>query len=392
MGSGEGGAREVIRFLVGVLVVSGLFAFNGCYQSILHLEERIVYPKAALGEAILQSLTRLTDNTYLDVSPKIVIDCSGRPAVFWLSLEMRTPVINGRFYDGDGWSEVRDFGACVGHWDAVAYPSGGFLIARTHWGRLYLKGLNSAQPWTWYGGLGQAGRLALSSDPNGWYLIWSAKRNAKYLVQGMSDDLEAPLALAEFDAPIVALEVLPLPEYLLIFLTVYQEGRTALWVQPADRSLHPIQSPECEFLFRTVDPWVSAVRDANGEIWLVWQDGVGETRGIYVSSSPNGLTWSSPKRVSPWDLDCAQPVIATDGEGRIFIVWTEFELQNLRGVYWSPEALQWQPLSFLEEYGIKGEEASLAVDDGKLWLAWERKEEIYVAMFELEKGGTERMD
>jgi len=375
-----------MRFLPGVLGAFILFGFNGCYQNISHLEEEIAHPRAALGGTILQFLTRLTDNTYPDVSPKIVMDYSGKPAVFWLSLEMRTPVINGRFYGGNGWSEVQDFGACVGHWDAAAYPSEGFLIARTHWGRLYLEGLNSGRPWTWSGGMGEVGRLALSSTPNRWYLVWSVKRNAKYLVQGMFDDIGDSLALAEFDAPIAALETLALPEYLLLFLTVHQESGTALWVQPMDRSLHPIRSPECEFSFHADDPWVSAVRDAEGEIWLVWQDGVGEMRGIYVSSSLNGLTWSIPERVSPSDLDCAQPAIATDGEGRIFLVWTEYESQDLRGVYWSPETLQWQPLSFLEEHGIKGEEASLAVDVGKLWLAWERGWEIYVAMFELDRG------
>ena len=373
-----------MRFLAGVLAASVPFVFNGCYQTDLQLEEEIAHPRAALSGTTLQFLTRLTDNAYSDVSPKIVIDYSGKPAVFWLSLEMRTPMIKGRFYGHSGWFETQDFGPCVGRWDVAPCPNEGFLIARTHWGRLHLEGLNSAPPWTWSGGMGQVGRLALSSEPNRWYLVWSAKRNAKYVVQGMSDDIEAPLALAEVDAPIVALETLPLPEYLLLFLTVRREAGTALWVQPMDRSLHPIRSPECEFSFHVGDPWVSAVRNAEGEAWLVWQDGVGGLRGIYVSSSSDGLIWSGAERVSPLDRDCAQPAITADKEGRIFLIWTECESQDLRGVYWSPETLQWRPLSFLEEYGIKGEEASLAVDDGKLWLSLERKGEIYVAMFELD--------
>ena len=80
--------------------------------------------------------------------------------------------------------------------------------------------------------------------------------------------------------------------------------------------------------------------------------------------------------ISPPEVSCEAPAIASDALNRVYVVWTESQTQNLYGIYWSPEEMKWIPLW---EYILKGREASLAVMNDELWIAWERGGEIYVA-------------
>ena len=366
-----------MKFIILLLSVI-LICSSGC--SVQSLREEAV----CTGMASSDYQMKLTNNTYPDVNPKVARDVLGRAAIFWLSIKMRTPVIKGRFYIDGSWTKERDLGLCVGHWDVSASPKGGFLLARSHWGELHLEYLNLDKIWTWSKRPGLAGRIALCTSSNRSYLVWSERSNGRYRVRGAFgafNDFRGPLTVAEFNAPIASLHLLPLVDHLLLFVTVRQSPGTALWVQPLDLSLHPIGNSERAFVFQTDNPRVSVTSDAEGRAWLVWQDKVGGIGIIYVSSSSDGLAWSFPERISPIGINCAQPAIV--GDERVFVVWTEGDTQLLRGAFWSPSTLQWESLSFLKKSDMKGQGASLAVEDGKLWLTWERKEEIYVAMFSI---------
>jgi hypothetical protein len=93
--------------------------------------------------------------------------------------------------------------------------------------------------------------------------------------------------------------------------------------------------------------------DTNNVIHIVWYDGTPAVDSIYYKNSTDlGVTWSLAKRISWTAKNSWGPVVATDGDNTVHVVWYEGDLNEAHllyrkstnnGVTWSAtKRLTWQ--------------------------------------------------
>ena len=65
--------------------------------------------------------------------------------------------------------------------------------------------------------------------------------------------------------------------------------------------------------------------DANGQLYLTWQDNSQGSWDIYVASSSDGTTWSRPTQVTDAEDNETRPVIAVDSQSsaRVYVAWQD---------------------------------------------------------------------
>jgi|GEM_PF-614143 len=124
----------------------------------------------------------------------------------------------------------------------------------------------------------------------------------------------------------------------------------------------------------------SACVDNSGNIWTAWNAGRDVRANIWTSHY-DGVTWSEPEEVAfsvPWDF---HPSMTTDNSGNVWIFWQSYrEVENyidgwdIYGIYYN--GLSWSSpfrVTTAEPYDV---EPKSAVDSsGNVWVVWrtERK-------------------
>jgi hypothetical protein len=70
--------------------------------------------------------------------------------------------------------------------------------------------------------------------------------------------------------------------------------------------------------------------DSQGKVYLAWQDNRRGTWDIYIAITTNGLTWSSPVRVTDSQADQQQPVLAIDNNSpaNVYLAWVDNSAGN----------------------------------------------------------------
>jgi len=360
-----------------LLMVSMLMGGCSLYNAsqVVGTNDEAMFSVRGLGEEL--RAVKLTDNQYEDIHPKVIANSPGVVGVFWTSLATRTPTIEGRLYAQGNWGPERVLGPCVGRWDVDILPDGRILYCCAHWGSLSLRLLDNGEtPLLLVDSVHHVGRVDLQLSGTTWYLVWARRSSDVYVLEGIYEGAPGPLRLAEFASPVVSLKLLLDGQGGLLFVTIHAPHGSDLWLLRLGPSLQPISEPFKIFEFNTPAPMVSTTRTEEG-IWLVWEDlAEAGISSIYIAKSNDGIHWERPTMLSPPEVSCEAPAIASNALSRVYVVWTESQTQNLYGIYWSPEEMKWIPLW---EYVLKGREASLAVMNDELWIAWERGGEIYVA-------------
>jgi hypothetical protein len=344
------------------------------------------------GFSVPAEVERLTENGYQDVFPKIVIDNAGKVAVFWLSLEMRTPIIKGRFLSTSGWSKEQEFGACVGHWDVTSSPKGGFLLVRTHWGDLYATELmvgGSGKQSLISSGMISSPSVLTTGDKA--YIIWQRKISEENtVIEGAtyrSNNWSSPIQILTIAAqPIIHSFILGIGDTLLLVAVLKEDKGSGIYWARLSEELQ-IKAPLTKLRDLSVDyPNVEGTTAPNGSFWLAWEDGAEGEEQIYVSSSPDGASWSQPEMISPGGNRNLGPAIAAD-QG-VYVIWTSFDQDaeeqygRLQGQWRQLGMAGWQEIKGLSREGrpVLGRDVAIAIGQGRIWLTWEWKEEIYVLL------------
>lgn len=336
-------------------------------------------------------IERLTNNGYQDSSPQIAIDNVGTVAVLWLSLEMRTPVIKGRFLSRAGSSGEQELGACVGHWDVSPRPKGGFLLVKSHWGNLYARELTE-------GGKKKEQHISsgMISSPilvanDRIYILWLRKMSAGVnAVEGAIYDegnrLD-PILIITTKQRIIRAFMLGASDELLLVVALEENGGSSIYVARLTGEL-ALKGPLTQLVdLRSSYPNVEGIRSSDGDFWLAWDEGAKGGEQIYVSSSSNGEVWSEPERISIVGERNINPAIVAD-QDVIYVIWTSFarrggdgeQYGEIKGRWHRIGTESWREILGLYQKGspILGREAAIDTSGGQLWLAWEWEGEIYV--------------
>lgn len=333
------------------------------------------------------NIERLTDTPALifkEGSPEVVIAKDGTVSVLWLSVATKTPFIFGRYLAEEGWSAAEMLASCVGSWDVAPGPEGGFLLARSDWGNIYVD-----EPWdsgSWVLSFtGRAERPAITSTDTGVYTIWQRKiPEGSFVVEG------AIYRESNWSTPVRSLT----PEYRAtrLFILGNKPGNLLLIIEMGngiyvaklsdelqlETPLIRIHSSPTEILYAT------GTTAQDGAYWLTWAEGSSGEGQIYVASSSDGETWSEPQRISIEGERNLYPAITAD-RGYLYIVWTSF-VQGGSGVYGQIKGRKhpvgeaeagWQKIEELYQTPILGEDASIVARYGEVWLAWEQNWDIY---------------
>jgi hypothetical protein len=128
-----------------------------------------------------------------------------------------------------------------------------------------------------------------------------------------------------------------------------------------------------------------SVADARGDLWIAWHEGPVGQRNIHISRLPTGSGAFDPAVIiSENESDQINPTLAVDAEGKVFVAWQE-ERRGNWDIYVSHAAggADWsvsQRISDLESNQIN---PALAVDGTRVYLTWQDNlagnEDIYVA-------------
>ncbi|MCK4411024.1 hypothetical protein KAV67_01950 [Candidatus Bipolaricaulota bacterium] len=337
------------------------------------------------------AIKRLTDNSYQDSAPQIAMDNSGTVAVLWLSLEMRTPVIKGRFLSTDGWSEEQELGACVGHWDITLGPRGGFLLVRSHWGNLYARELmlGGKEKQISSGMISSPSILVTNSRA---CIIWQRKISERVnAIEGAiyrDSDWSDPIQILTTEQRIVRSLMLSAGDELLLVVVLGRDGGSSICLARLSQGLHlVIPLTKLRDLSTQDYPNAEGAITADGSPWLAWEEGAKGEEQIYVSSCSDGKVWSEPERISIIGERNLDPAIAVD-EDVIYVIWTSFDQKGgegkqygrIRGRWHELGAEGWQEIEGLYQEGVPilGRDAAIAAGGDRVWLAWECEEEIYM--------------
>ena len=96
----------------------------------------------------------------------------------------------------------------------------------------------------------------------------------------------------------------------------------------------------------TKDEDPSVLRAANGTMFVAWFSDRGGNADIYVSSSANRVTWTTPVRIGSPQWADFYPNLIQDRTGRLHLVWFQWvslfvgqirHTSSLDGVTWAPE-------------------------------------------------------
>lgn len=131
------------------------------------------------------------------------------------------------------------------------------------------------------------------------------------------------------------------------------------------------------------DSLPSIFQDLHGTIWIVWHRALSATQYnvFYVTSSDNGLSWSSEKQLAyeaPFNLD---PSIMGTGNGTIWIVYSSFVNANYELFYKNSTdyGTSWSNAIQLTTSTTADDLAPSVIQDmsGTIWVFWARDSKIY---------------
>lgn len=336
-------------------------------------------------------IEKLTDNDYQDSAPQIAIDSTGTIAVLWLSLEMRTPVIKGRFLSPDGWSEEQELGTCVGHWDVALGPRGGFLLIRSHWGNLYARELmvGGKEQQISSGTISSPSILVTNSRA---CIIWQRKiSEGVNAIEGAiyrGGDCSDPIQILTTEPRIVRPFMLGAGDELLLVVVLERDRGSGIWLARLSQELQLV-TPLTKLRDLSTEDCSNAegAITTDGSFGLAWEEGAKGEEQIYVSSSSDGEVWSEPERISIIGERNLDPAIAID-EDVIYVIWTCFDqgggeseqYGRIRGRWRQLGAEGWQEIEGLYQEGVPilGRDAAIAAGQDRLWLTWEWWKEVYV--------------
>lgn len=394
----KGGDQMRLRTLFALAIFPILALLPGC--SIMELigthSQHVEVPPAE--DSAQLEVERLTSNDYQDISPRIAVESGGTVAVLWTSLEMRTPVIKGRFLTVEGWSKEKELGACVGEWDIASRPGDGFLLARTHWGNLYVRellegkgdhlvssGMISSPSILTPGGV-QTGAATAGEA----YTIWQRKTSEGVnAIQGAilrAGNWTDPIEILTMEKRISRSFLLDGGDRLLLAFVLERDGGSSIYLAELSQELR-LANPLRKLRDLGVNyPNLEGGTAADGSFWLAWDGGIREGEQIYVSSSVDGRAWSKPERISMIGARNIDPAIAVD-QDFVFVSWVSFDqgggetdqYGRIRGRWHQVGGNTWRTIEGLyqEENPVLGRDAAVTAGLDRLYLAWEWKGEIY---------------
>jgi hypothetical protein len=135
------------------------------------------------------------------------------------------------------------------------------------------------------------------------------------------------------------------------------------------------------FLTSTTFPdAVDTILDSNGIIWVVYSEG-NEIEGIFFRTSKDGISWSSPERISVNNFSSGDFLQKSDGQYAFFL----YSYPGSIYVSYSSDGLKWSQPGLVSRmdriYSFDVAES----DDGTLWIVFEGKEGIYLTHYSHEK-------
>jgi len=330
----------------------------------------------------LSEVHRLTFTSYPEVHPELVVDKKGNIGVFWLSLKLRTPGIEGGWLDNGNFIKIRSSYSCVGRWDVAAAGERELWLLRTHWGMLYLhrlKNLREIKSWRIARkGTGDPFVKTVNGKP---FFLWRKKKNSQQemLKIGFFRE-EKPESLS-----LITTRKIRFPELYLRdsqFFVTFQTKKENwhLWIakfgypeiSQIDIKKLPFSSTR---LMRA-----SGLIDSRGNFWVSWQEGDEEKEKIFLSFSPDMENWSPPCSVYPFKGRVVNPRIKESGRSILIFYqlrdeekeeWFIKVTGTSREIFPQGKILGFDPL-------LKCDEFDIILLNATIWIAWQEKGDIFL--------------
>jgi len=111
--------------------------------------------------------------------------------------------------------------------------------------------------------------------------------------------------------------------------------------------------------------------DLEGRAWIVWQEFADNNFDIFAASY-DGVAWSAPLRISESAANDWNPAVATARDGTIYIAWDTYDAGNYDIRLRAIRNGQLQPVIKATEAPTYDAHPSIAVDPrNRVWIAWE---------------------
>lgn len=354
----------------------------------------ISQPLFAIEEkSLLEPLIeRLTNNDYEEINPKIIIEKNGKIWVFWLSLASRTTQILYKYFGGEKWFTPEKTYECIGNWNVIADPMEGFWLTRSSWGTVYVDYFKEQnQTKEWLISSGRLGDPSITVFDKSAYLAWNK------IISEEESGIEASIytdgSWLEPSLIFTTLGKVRKPfilgrekEKLLLIAQVKKDDDWDIYVGKLTKDFpSKISLERISFSFEDeINP--EGTVSEKGIYYLTWESGKENEENIYLSFSKDEKMWSKPVILSTSGKRNIHPTISSY-QDEIYVVWQSLdEKMNkwvIKGKHYGKKKWcgkgGWEEIKALSEFEpIYGENPSISLKDGKLFIVWDKEGEIYI--------------